>query len=69
MHHDGTIDRLAIVAAMSALPNDLRVVFVLSDMEGYSHAEIGRMLGIRAGTSQVRLYRARRRLRALLEDA
>jgi RNA polymerase sigma-70 factor (ECF subfamily) len=54
---------------MSSLPNDLRVVFVLSDMEGYSHAEIGSMLGIRAGTSQVRLYRARRRLRALLEDA
>jgi RNA polymerase sigma factor (sigma-70 family) len=67
-HPDGTIDRLAIVAAMSALPNDLRVVFVLSDVEGYSHAEIGRLLGIRAGTSQVRLHRARRKLRALLEE-
>jgi RNA polymerase sigma-70 factor (ECF subfamily) len=65
---DGTIDRLAIIAAMSALPNDLRVVFVLSDIEGYSHAEIGRMLGIRAGTSEVRLHRARRKLRALLEE-
>jgi RNA polymerase sigma-70 factor, ECF subfamily len=69
MQYDGTIDRLAIIAALSALPNDLRVVFVLSDIEGYSHAEIGRMLGIRPGTSQVRLYRARRKLRALLEDA
>jgi RNA polymerase sigma-70 factor (ECF subfamily) len=67
-HPDGTIDRLAIIAAVTALPNDLRVVFVLSDIEGYSHAEIGRMLGIRAGTSEVRLHRARRKLRALLEE-
>jgi RNA polymerase sigma-70 factor (ECF subfamily) len=65
---DGTIDRLAIIAAMSALSSDLRVVFVLYDVEGYSHAEIGRMLAIQAGTSEVRLYRARRKLRALLEE-
>jgi RNA polymerase sigma-70 factor, ECF subfamily len=66
---DRTLDRLALQAAMRALPNQLRIVFVLSDVEGYSHAEIGTLLGILPGTSQVRLHRARRRLRALLEDA
>jgi RNA polymerase sigma-70 factor, ECF subfamily len=66
---DHTLDRLALQAAMRALPSALRVVFVLSDVEGYSHAEIGRLLGILPGTSQVRLHRARRKLRALLEDA
>jgi RNA polymerase sigma-70 factor (ECF subfamily) len=62
-------DRLALEAAVKALPSDLRVVFMLRDVEGYSHAEIGSLLGILPGTSQVRLHRARRKLRALLEDA
>jgi RNA polymerase sigma-70 factor (ECF subfamily) len=65
---DGSLDRVAIAAALSSLASDLRVVFMLSDVEGYSHAEIGKLLGIRAGTSEVRLHRARRKLRALLGD-
>jgi RNA polymerase sigma factor (sigma-70 family) len=62
------LDRMAIATALTALPSDLRVVFLLSDIEGYSHAEIAGLLGIRRGTSEVRLHRARRKLRALLED-
>ena len=65
---EAVVDRLAIATALAALPQDLRIVFVLRDVEGYTHAEIGRMLGIRAGTSEVRLHRARRRLRELLGD-
>lgn len=65
---DGALDRLAIENALSSLPSDLRVVFMLADVEGYSHAEIGSLLGIRTGTSEVRLHRARRRLRALLGE-
>ena len=65
---DHSLDRLALEAALRMLPKDLRAVFVLSDVEGYSHAEIGTLLGIRPGTSQVRLHRARRKLRELLED-
>lgn len=62
------LDRMAIATALAALPDDLRVAFMLSDIEGYSHAEIGKLLGIRAGTSEVRLHRARRKLRALLGE-
>lgn len=65
---DGAFDRLAIENALSFLPSELRVVFMLADVEGYSHAEIGNLLGIRTGTSEVRLHRARRRLRALLGE-
>ncbi len=63
------LDRLAIATALAALPSDLRVVFMLRDVEGYSHAEIASLLGIRTGTAEVRLHRARRKLRALLGDA
>jgi RNA polymerase sigma-70 factor (ECF subfamily) len=62
----GVVDRLAIEAAMASLPEPLRIVFVLREIEGYSHAEIGELLGIRAGASKVRLHRARRALRGLL---
>jgi RNA polymerase sigma-70 factor (ECF subfamily) len=58
----------AIATALLALPDDLRVVFMLRDVEGYSHSEIAALLGIRSGTAEVRLHRARRKLRALLGD-
>ena len=59
-------DRMSIEAAIARLPQDLREVFVLKEMEGYAHAEIAGMLGITAGNSEVRLFRARQRLRAIL---
>lgn len=55
--------------ALAALPHDLRVVFVLKEVEGFSHAEISRLLGIRTGTSEVRLHRAMRALRRALGGA
>jgi RNA polymerase sigma-70 factor (ECF subfamily) len=59
-------DRMSIESAIGRLPSELREVFVLKEMEGYSHAEIAGMLGITAGNSEVRLFRARQRLRAIL---
>ena len=61
--------RLTLETALRALPDDLRVVFVLKEIEGYAHAEIAMRLGIEVNTAQVRLHRARRALRTLLEDA
>ncbi|MFL5542723.1 MAG: RNA polymerase sigma factor [Longimicrobiaceae bacterium] len=60
--------RVDIERALAALAPGLRAVFVLREVEGYSHAEIAEMLGLRAGTSEVRLHRARQRLRQLLGD-
>ena len=61
--------RLILNEAIAALPDELRAVFVLREIEGYSHAEIGEILGIRRGTSEVRLFRAIRMLRRALGDA
>jgi len=58
--------RWDLEGAIAALPDDLRMVFVLKEVEGFSHAEIGRLLGIRTGTSEVRLHRAVRALRRAL---
>lgn len=60
--------REALERALATLPDALRSVFVLKEVEGYSHAEIAELLGIRRGTSEVRLLRAIRRLRQELEE-
>src|SRR5437870_8496282 len=59
---------VALRAAVDALPDPLRAVLVLKEIEGYSHAEVGELLCISAGASRVRLNRAMRRLRKTLED-
>lgn len=52
--------------AIATLPDGAREVFVLYDIEGYSHAEIARLTGIAEGTSKAQLFRARRLLREKL---
>jgi len=59
-------DHAELQLAVAALPNHLRAVLVLKEIEGYSHGEIGELLGISAGASRVRLLRAIRRLRNTL---
>jgi RNA polymerase sigma-70 factor (ECF subfamily) len=54
-------------AALVHLPNGARTVFVLHDIEGYSHDEIAQMTGIAAGTARAQLWRARRALMKLLD--
>ncbi|HSJ64867.1 MAG TPA: RNA polymerase sigma factor [Gemmatimonadaceae bacterium] len=55
-------------AAVARLAPRYREVFVLHDIEGFTHDEIGHMLGIDAGTSKSQLARARRHLRRMLGD-
>jgi RNA polymerase sigma-70 factor, ECF subfamily len=54
--------------AIAALPDHYRAVFVMYDMEGYSHEEIGSALNVPVGTSKARLSRAREKLREQLAD-
>ena len=53
-------------AAIDALSVKLRPVFVMHDVEGYTHDEISTTLGIPVGTSKARLFDARAKLRAAL---
>lgn len=57
-------DRLK--TAIASLPDHYRVVFVMYDVEGYTHEEIGEALAMPTGTSKARLSRARARLREQL---
>jgi RNA polymerase sigma factor (sigma-70 family) len=52
--------------AILALSDGYRVVFLLIEVEGYSHKEVGEMLDIPVGTSKIRLFRAKQQLRKLL---
>jgi len=53
--------------AIATLPAGAREIFVLYDIEGYSHAEIAEMTGIAEGTSKAQLFRARHLLREKLD--
>ena len=55
-------------AAIAALPEIYRSVFVMHDLEGYNHMEIATALEVAEGTSKARLSRARSRLREALDD-
>jgi len=59
--------RMTLEWALNRMPEDWRVVYVLKEIEGYSHDEIADLLGLSAGASSVRLHRARRFLRDRLE--
>jgi DNA-directed RNA polymerase specialized sigma24 family protein len=52
------IDRVAARRAILELPDTLRPIFILKEVEGYSHREIADLLGISPGASAVRLNRA-----------
>jgi RNA polymerase sigma-70 factor (ECF subfamily) len=66
---DALANRVELERAVRNLPARLRTVFVLKEVEGLSHAEIGEVLGIRVGTSEVRLHRALKKLREDLGGA
>ncbi len=60
------VERIALDAALAQVAPGRRLVFVLHDIEGYSHEEIASMLGLQIGTSKSQLHRARLKLRRLL---
>jgi RNA polymerase sigma-70 factor (ECF subfamily) len=64
--HEAVGERLDLEGAIAALPRGARQVFVLHDIEGFTHEEIGHHLGITPGGSKAQLHRARLLLRAAL---
>jgi RNA polymerase sigma-70 factor (ECF subfamily) len=66
---DDTLDRLTLEAALARLSAEHRLVFLLKEVEGLSHAEIAELAGISVANSEVRLHRARRELRDLLRGS
>ena len=56
----------SIESAAQRLSPGARAVFLLHDVEGYTHEEIAERLGITAGGSKSQLFKARAKLRTLL---
>jgi RNA polymerase sigma-70 factor (ECF subfamily) len=54
--------------AIDALADKYRAVFVMHDVEGYTHEEISGTLNIPIGTSKSHLFQARSKLRVALAD-
>jgi RNA polymerase sigma-70 factor (ECF subfamily) len=58
--------RLDLEAAIAALPPQARTVFVLHDVEGYTHEEIAGLMELQTGTTKAQLHRARQLLQEAL---
>jgi RNA polymerase sigma factor (sigma-70 family) len=57
-----------IEKVIMSLPTGYRTVFLLIEVEGYSHKEVAAMLHISEGTSKSQLFYAKKHLRVLLKD-
>ena len=60
------IARIDLERAIAQLPAGCRAAFVLHDVEGLDHREVGEALGISEGTSKSQVHKARMKLRGLL---
>lgn len=63
----GSVDRIHLQRAIDQLPPGFKSIFILHDIQGYKHQEIGEILGCSAGNSKSQLHKARMRLRELLK--
>jgi len=54
--------------ALNKLPENLRMVLILKEYAEMNYKEIGKALGISEGNVKVRVFRARERLSAILQD-
>lgn len=64
--HESSL-RLSLDEAVQKLPEKLREVFLLHDVQGFKHEEVATMLGIEVGTSKSQLFKARLKIRDFLK--
>ncbi len=62
------IDTEYLEKAILSLPEGFRTVFILIEIEGYTHRETAEILGISEGTSKSQLFYAKKRLREILSN-
>ena len=60
------LDTEYLEKAINALPSGYRAVFVMIEVEGYSHKEVAEMLKISVGTSKSQLFYAKKSLRKII---
>ena len=62
----GAVNRMDLERAIDTLPPACRAAFLLHDVEGFGHEEVGSILGISEGTSKSQVHKARLRIRQYL---
>lgn len=62
---DAELSANDILSLFSQIPVNYKITFNLFEIEGYTHEEIGKMLGISTSTSRSNLVRAKKMLRVL----
>ena len=67
LHYEKTELREALGNAIAGLSEEHRKIIIMRDINGMSYSEIGEILSLGEGTVKSRLFRARDRLRAVLE--
>ena len=60
--------RKCVFGLVNHLPESLRSVIILSDIEEFSQREIAEIIGITVENVKIRLHRARKKLKILLEE-
>jgi RNA polymerase sigma-70 factor (ECF subfamily) len=60
--------KLDLDKAIHRLPDKQKLIFILHDLQGFSHPEIAGMMRLRTGTSKSQLFKARLKLRHYLKD-
>jgi len=65
--HEGNL-RQSLDEAVEELPEKLRAVFLLHDVQGFKHEEVAAILGIEVGTSKSQLFKARLKIRGFLRN-
>jgi RNA polymerase sigma-70 factor (ECF subfamily) len=65
----GVVDHVNLSRAIEQLPEGYKKMFILHDVQGYEHHEIAKILGCSSGNSKSQLYKARLRLRDLLQES
>ena len=60
------VSRIDLERAIAALPPACRAAFLLHDVEGFGHQEVGTILGVSEGTSKSQVHKARMRIRGYL---
>jgi RNA polymerase sigma-70 factor (ECF subfamily) len=63
---DLVVSRVDLERAIARLPGGCRAAFLLHDVEGCDHREVGSILGISEGTSKSQVHKARLKLRQYL---
>ncbi|MDZ7779106.1 MAG: RNA polymerase sigma factor [Gemmatimonadota bacterium] len=64
--HGDTLLQQRLSTALDELPDGMRRVLILHDVEGYTHDEIADVLGVTPGTSKSQLSKARAKMRRML---